>query len=198
MHKSILRRRKTILIAVFITMLFAIPSVYAAVDWTLPANNLSSGYRVTTENFPNPIMLGEPVIAWAGTTNANIDEVKFRWNPPEDSDMDPFYVVGTAEGYVDVPGVGRVYQWSSTYTPTDPDEEMGDWGIQTLFYDEQNEGNGVGPIPEQVGPIRIIARSFHVIPEVAFGTIAIVIAMFGALGVYAARRKRHPLFIKSM
>lgn len=193
MHKSILLKRKTILIAVFVTMIFAVPLVYGAVDWTIPANNLSSGYRVTTENFPDPIFLNEPVIAWAGTTHDDIVEVKFRWLPPEGSGIDSFVEIGTYEGSVYVEGVGDVYQWSSTYTPTDPDE-LGDWGIQALFYDD--DGHGVGPIPEQPGPVRIIARSFHVVPEVAFGTIAIVVTMFGALGIFLTRRKRSPLIVK--
>ena len=196
MRKSILLKIKIIPIAVFVAMMFAIPLVHG-VDWTLPYNNLSSGYRVTTENFPDPVMLGDPIIAWAGTTNGGVDEVKFRWIPPQSSGMDPIVIIGTAEGYVDVPDVGLVYQWSSTYTPTDP-IELGDWGVQAVFYDEQNQGQGLGPIPEQPYPLEIRARSFHAVPEVAIGTIAILIAMFGALGIFAVRRKRVSPIVKSL
>jgi len=72
----------TIATGILVTLIVAIPLVQGAVDWTLPYNNLSSGYRVTTENFPDPVMIGDPVIVWAGTTNGGIDEVKFRWLLP--------------------------------------------------------------------------------------------------------------------
>jgi len=178
----------TIATGILVTLIVAIPLVQGAVDWTLPYNNLSSGYRVTTENFPDPVMLGDPVIAWAGTTNGGIDEVRFRWLPPEGSSFDPFIIVGTNEGYVDVPDVGLVYQWSSTYTPMDPDE-IGDWGIQAVFYDYDQPGNGIGPIPDYPFFARITARSFFAVPEVPIGNIAVVVAMFGALGLFALRRK---------
>jgi len=170
-------------------LIVAIPLVHGAVDWTLPPNNLSSGYRVTTENFPDPVMLGDPIIAWAGTTNGGIDEVKFRWNPPEGSGLDSFVIIGTYMGTVTLPDSTIVYQWSSTYTPTDP-EEMGDWGIQGVFYDDQDPGNGIGPIPEQPFFTEIRARSFFAVPEVPIGTIIVIVAMFGALGLFALRRKQ--------
>jgi len=172
-------------IGILVTMIVAIPLVQGAVDWTLPYNDLSSGYRVTTENFPNPVMIGDPVIAWAGTTNEGIDEVKFRWLPPEGSGLDPIVVKGDYEGSVDVPGVGLVYQWSNTLYP----DVVGDWGVQGVFYDFQNPGKGQGPIPEQPFPVEIRARSFFSVPEVPIGTIAVVVAMFGALGFFALKEK---------
>jgi len=173
----------TIAIGTLVTLIVAIPLVQGAVDWTLPYNNLSSGYRVTTENFPDPVMIGDPVIAWAGTTNDQIDEVKFRWLPPEGSGLDPIVAVGTDEGYVDVPGVGRVYQWSNTQYPN----VEGDWGVQAVFYDAA--GHGQGPIPDQPLKTQIRARSFFAVPEVPIGTITVVVAMFGALGFFALKRK---------
>jgi len=176
---------KILSIALFATLIFAIPLVHGVVDWTLPPNNLSSGYRVTTENFPEPIMIGDPVVAWAGTTNLDIDEVKFRWNYPDGSGLDPIIAVGTPAGTVDVPGVGLVKQWNNTQYPT----VEGDWGIQGVFYDFENPGNGIGPIPAQPYPVEIRARSFLSVPEVAIGTIVAVVAMFGALGLFALKRR---------
>jgi hypothetical protein len=175
----------TIVMGTLIMLIVAIPLVHGTVDWTLPPNNLSSGYRVTTENFPDPVVLGDPVVAWAGTTNSEIKEVKFRWNPP---DGEPFVIVGTYEDTTTLPDDTVVYQWSSTYTPIDPDE-LGDWGIQGVFYTDPASGHGVGPIPEQELKTAIRARSFFAIPEVPIGTIAVIIAMFGALSVFALKRK---------
>mgnify|MGYP001173869223 CR=1 FL=1 len=175
---------KIISIAVLTMVIVAIPLAHGAVDWTLPPNNLSSGYRVTTENFPDPVLIGDPVIAWAGTLNPNITEVKFRWNPPDGSGLDPIIAIGTAAGYEDVPDVGRVYQWTDTQYP----DVVGDWGIQAVFYNDPDKG--VGPIPEQPFFTEIRARSFFAIPEVAIGTIAVILAMFAALGLFALKRRR--------
>ena len=174
----------TIVMSTLIMLIVAIPLAHGAVDWTLPPNNLSSGYRVTTENFPDPIIIGEPVIAWAGTTNDQIAEVKFRWNAPEGSGLDPIVRIGTPAGSVEVDGK-TVYQWTDTYTPT----VEGDWGIQGVFYTDPASGQGIGPIPEQPLGTAIRARSFFAIPEVPIGTIVAVVAMFGALGLFALKRK---------
>ena len=174
-------------------MLLNIALVNAAVDWTVPANKIpASGYKVTTENFPNSVDLGGTITAWAGTTNSGIDEVKFRWIPPEGSGIDPFIVIGDAAGSVNVEGTGLVYQWTASYivgsTAANPVDEVGDWGVQAIFYDHQNSGSGVGPVPEQPMPVHIIARSFHVVPEVPFGILGAVLVLFGACGVYLRAR----------
>jgi hypothetical protein len=181
------RKASVIFLVVSLAALLSMAVVQGAVDWTQPYNNLASGYAVTTENFPDPVQLGEPVIAWAGTTNAGVDEVKFRWIPPEGSGLEAFIIIGTQEASVEVPNVGTVYQWTSTYTPMEP-AELGDWGIQALFY-EDGAGQGIGPVPEQPSPVRIIARSFHVVPEAALGTVALLIAMLGAFGIFRLRSK---------
>ncbi len=177
---------KIISIIVLVSMIIAIPIAYGAVDWTYPPNSLASGYRVTTENFPDPVMIGDPVIAWAGTTNEDIDEVKFRWNYPDGTGFDPIVAIGTYAGYVDLPDGTRVYQWTNTQYP----DVTGDWGIQGIFYDLDDPGQGTGPVPEQPFLTEIRARSFFAVPEVTLGTIAIIIAMFGALGFLALKRKR--------
>ena len=175
---------KTISIAILVTLIIAIPMVYGAVDWTLPYNNLNSGYRITTENFPDPVMIGDPVIAWAGTTNDKIDEVKFRWMAPDGSEI---IEAGTFQGTVTLPDGKTVYQWSNTQYPG----VLGDWGIQGVFYDLDEPGPGIGPIPDQPFKTEIRARSFFSIPEATIGTVTILLAMFASLGVFVlAKRKR--------
>jgi len=75
-----------------------------------------------------------------------------------------------------------VREFSNTQIP----DVVGDWGVQGIFYD--GEGQGRGPIPDQPEKTAIRARSFHAVPEVA--TIAAVLAMFGALGLFAIKKKR--------
>jgi hypothetical protein len=176
---------KTLSIVALLSMIICIIPLAYAVDWTLPYNSLSSGYRVTTDPHGEDIMLGEPVTAWAGTTNMDIDRVVFRWNPPVGS---PIVVDGTYEGPVDVPGVGTVKQWSNTQNL----DVMGDWGVQGLFYNDDVTEPGQGPIAEDPGPTSIRARSAFVIPEVAIGSIMAVAAMFTALGLFAYKKKHTP------
>jgi hypothetical protein len=185
MRKKKKMKLKTLSIASLLTMIICfIPLVYS-VDWTLPYNDLSSGYRVTTDPHGEDIMLGDPITAWAGTTNPAINRVVFRWNPPEGS---PDVVDGTPQGFVDVPGVGIVYQWSSTKNL----DVMGDWGVQGLFYNDDVTEPGQGPIAEDPGPTSIRARSAFVISEVAIGSIMAVAAMFTALGLFAYKKKHTP------
>jgi hypothetical protein len=175
---------KTLSIAALLTMIFCFTPLVQGVDWALPYNNLSSGYRVTTVPHGEDVPLGAPVTAWAGTTNLEIDRVVFRWNPPEGSGLEPIVVDGNPEGTVNVPGVGEVKQWSNTQTL----DVLGAWGVQGLFYDDDNLGNGVGPIKNDPGPT-IRARSAFVIPEVAIGSMMAVAAMFTALGLFAYKKK---------
>ena len=166
------------------TLIVAIPMVQAF-DWSDPYNSLTSGYRVTTDKHGEEVLIGEPVTAWAGTTNMDIEEVKFRWLKPDGSE---FVVVAVSWGD---PGTSMgewngqdVREFSNTQIPG----EVGDWGVQGIFYD--GEGHGRGPIPDQPEKTAIRARSFHAVPEVTIGTIGVVLAMFGALGLFAIKKKR--------
>ena len=53
MYKSTKYKTAVGFVAISIVALMSIALVQGAVDWTKPYNNLSSGYRVTTENFPS-------------------------------------------------------------------------------------------------------------------------------------------------
>ncbi len=190
MDKKAKRKLGIALVILSIALLPCISLAQGNVDWTLPANNLSSGYRVTTENFPNPVNLGDTVVAWAATNNTDITEVKFRWLPPSGSGVDP--IVHPVTTYItQVIDGNPIRLFTDSYAPSDP-AAAGDWGIQALFYD--SGGHGVGPIPEQPAPVRIIARSFELntIPEVPLGIVTALVAMLVAFGVFHWRRtSRH-------
>jgi len=162
-------------------LIVAIPLVHADFDWSAPYNSLSSGYRVTTDRHGEEVVIGEAVTAWAGTTNLDIDEVKFRWMDPDGGETIvnvTSYTMGEWEGQ-------PVKEFSNTTWPF----VEGDWGVQGVFYDHENPGNGIGPIPAQPYPVQIRARSFFSVPEVPIGTIIVVVAMFGALGLFALKRR---------
>ena len=163
-------------------LIVAIPLVYAGFDWSAPYNNLSSGYRVTTDKHGEEVMMGDAVTVWAGTTNLGIDEVKFRWMSPDGGEI---IVQVTSFTWGDWKGQD-VKEFSNTQYPF----VTGDWGVQGVFYDYENPGKGIGPIPEQPYFTEIRARSFFVIPEVTMGTIAVVVAMFGAFGLFVLKRKK--------
>jgi len=164
-------------IAIGTLILFA-SVAYATWDWS--GTSINSGYAVTTDWHGELVPLGEEVTAWAGTTDYSIVEVKFRWLRPDGTqawiDVETEY---TEEWWADL----HVHEFSATRTP----DEEGDWGVQAVFYGPN--GNGKGPIPDQPEKVAIRARSFFVIPEVAIGTVAVIVAMFGALGLFALKRK---------
>jgi hypothetical protein len=171
-------KKIVVVLAVFLTIAL-IPNAMSVFDWTGTA--ISSGYAVTTDWHGEMVPLGEPVTAWAGTTDLSIEEVKFRWLYPNGSD----FVIVQVTSYIDEEWNGlTVREFNNTQTLN----VIGDWGVQGLFYDD--EGQGQGPIPEQPYPVAIRARSFFQVPEVYIGTIAAMLAMFAALGIIAIKKKR--------
>ena len=162
-------------------LIIAVPLVYADFDWSAPYNNLASGYRVTTDNHGETVMWGDAVTAWAGTTNLGIDKVIFRWMSPNGDET----VVEVTSFTMGEWNGQPVKEFSDIMYPT----VNGDWGVQGLFYDNENPGNGIGPLAAQPFVTEIRARSFFVIPEVTMGTIAVIAAMFVALALFAVKRK---------
>lgn len=171
--------KKLALLLTIVLAIAAVPTVMGVFDWTGTAIN--SGYAVTTDWHGEMVPFGEPVTAWAGTTNLNVEEVKFRWLFPNGSE----FLIVPVTSYVDEEWNGlTVREFNNTQTLN----VIGDWGVQGVFYDD--EGQGQGPIPAQPYPVGIRARSFFHIPEVYLGTIVTLLAMFGALGIIAIKKKR--------
>lgn len=180
---------RVISIFVLVAMLVAVlpvvraPIITTEADWGQTAIN--SGYGVTTNYHGLEVLVGTEVTAYAGTTDPAFQEgedchVKFRWLYPNGSEF--IVVTGTYLGD-EVWGDLTIHVFSDTQTPN----AVGDWGVQAVFYDAA--GKGLGPIPDQPFPTKIRAQSFFSVPEVPIGTIAVVVAMFGALGFFALRRK---------
>jgi len=171
---------------------------------------LSSGYAVTTDKHGQIVIVGlESVTAWAGTTDDTIQIVEFVWHLPADP---PYYeavqwdenetIFGsyvTPDYPPDAPqeikdwaalrdGSGEpghypiVTVYYAKNGPKVPDV-IGDWGVQALFHNHHTTPG------HDTTKVMVRATSFEVVPEVPFGTIAILLSWLGILGVFALRKK---------
>lgn len=171
---------KIVLIATFFVSLLIPTSLVHAYDWS--GTSIDSGYAVTTDWHGVEVPLGTLVTARAGTTNLDVVEVKFRWLKPDKTEAWPPFLV---TAYTEELWNGQTVRvFINAQTP----DELGDWGVQAVFYD--GDGTGVGPIPDQPDKIAIRATSFFAVPEVPFGTIIIALSMFGTLSAFILK-KRH-------
>lgn len=142
-------------------------------------NALDSGYAIARWPWDGGnILPGDSVTVRAGTTEPPHPEavqVVFRWNQPDGNHWDtpPQDLTKSADTWGEKP------IWDAYDTQTL--NMIGDWGVQALFIDEEGKLQGSNPYPI----VKIKAISYHVIPELPFGTIAAVLSMVGALGIFA-------------
>jgi hypothetical protein len=160
------------------TLLFSVNSVYA------PWATLGTGYAITSDFHGVDVPIGTEVTVTAGTLDTRVTQVTFRWHRPDES--------VAREVTVPVFTNGDTGQWNNgtsalvryavdSYSP----DVLGDWGVQAFF---QGSGGSTKAGIEDV--IKIRATSFNVIPEVPVGTIAILLSMFGAFGVFAVKKRK--------
>lgn len=196
-----MKLRFVVVTMVLVTLLVFGSTNLAKAQW--PA--MSSGYAVTTNWHGEDVPIGESVTAIAGTTDNEVEKVEFRWldpdgNPVWEGDLTtvdvfgPYTTPNVPQGVVDL-GVQEIIDWANanpgvtiwyandTRTP----DILGDWGVQAFFIDESNPTKSLRGKNSDIIAIR--ATSFNVVPEVPFGTIVILLSMFGSLSVYAIRRK---------
>ena len=158
--------------------------------------SLASGYQITTDHHGIGVLIGETVTAWADTTNLTTAEVNFTWIF-EDSETKREVTVTSyitwftgEDGWPEQPGVTHgteVRRFIDSYGPFELDE-IGDWAVKAKFINSYGQ---TWASDNDSFPVR--ATSFHVIPEVPLGTIAIILTMFGAIGLFAIRKRKIPL-----
>ena len=147
-------------------------------------NALDSGYAITRWPWDGGDLLpGDSATVRACTTeppHPEATEVVFRWIRPDGSNwtVGPFPLTNSSDTWDG--------KWIFDAYDTQTLDMFGAWGVQALFLDE--EGKLQGPNPYCIVKIRAI--SHHVIPEVPFGTIAIILSMLGALGVFAIVKRK--------
>lgn len=163
---------------VSIGLLGMITTVYAC-----PWSALGTGYAITSNYQGKEVPIGATVTVTAGTLDSRVTQVTFRWHRPDTSVAREVAVTvftnGTTEQWNN--GTTALIRYAiDSYTP----DVLGDWGVQGYF-----QGLGGRTIDGFDMVIQIRATSFNVVPEVPFGTAVIVLSMFGALGVFAIKKK---------
>jgi hypothetical protein len=147
---------------------------------------------VTTNWHGIDVSPGSTVVAAAGTTDLSVAQVRFKWNAPDGTTpFDewvsvsslftpnvPLNVPQKLKDWANEQPAGTPYKYAQS---THVVSTIGDWGIQAMFKDS------VRIRGQSLTSIR--ATSFNVIPEVPFGTITVLIGMFGTLGIVALKRK---------
>ena len=167
---------KTALLALFTLSLF-ITCTWA--QWPL-----NSGYAVTTNYHGEDVPPGTLVLATAGTTDPNVENVTFSWKYPDKTTAftDPEVVVWSNDTYwTNSSGTYLIYYAQSSHTPDD----IGDWGVQALFN---------GPGGHIRGPesdiIKIRATSINTIPEIpVVGAAGAVAIMLLSLGLFLKKKR---------
>lgn len=148
-------------------------------------NALNSGYAITRWPWNGgEVYPGENATVRACTTQyPNATQVVFRWNRPNGSywDVGPINLTLSGDTWDGNP-IWDAYDTQTLYL-------LGDWGVQALFLDE--EGNLQGSNPYLI--VKIKAISWHVVPEVPFGTIVSLLSMLGALGVFVVVKRKTTL-----
>ena len=148
----------------------ALDSGYAIARWTWDSGDLFPGGTATVRAYT--------------TEYPTATQVVFRWNSPDSDSVDvgPKPLIVTDDTWEGL---------SLRYAEDSRDLfDIGNWGVQALFLDA--EGNLQGPNPYPIVKIRAI--SYHVTPEVPFGTIATILTMLGALGVFSIVSRRSSPF----
>jgi len=141
---------------------------------------LNSGYAVTTNYHGVNVLPGTLVTATAGTTDDSVETVTFLWKYPNGT-------VAYTEADVPVEPNGTtwengklIYYARSSYVPVAP---LGDWGVQAIFKDSGHKQHG-----QHEDVVAIRATSFFVVPEVAFGTVTVLLGSLGALVLMHKRK----------
>ena len=186
--RKTMKLRFAILVIALAGVLLSATTIVVQAQW--PA--ISSGYAVTTNWHGVDVPLGQPVTAWAGTTNDSVHSVEFEWKDPDETSVwnETVSVFGpftTPDVPTNVPP--DIVDWAnsnhnvtiwyanctrnpSVWTGT----IIGDWGVKAKFMDTAG-------IPGHEEYTAFRATSFVVIPEVPFGIIAVLLSMFGAFFV---------------
>lgn len=147
-------------------------------------NALDSGYAITRWPWDGgDILPGETVQVRACTTappHPAATQVVFRWNRPDGThyDVGPVALTLSVDTWDGKP-IWDAYDSQELLV-------LGDWGVQALFLGPDGKLQGPNPYPI----VKIRAISYHVVPEVPFGTAITILCMLGALGVVAIAKRK--------
>jgi len=182
--------KKLGLVALLVALTLIVTPTIVQAQW--PAIN--SGYAVTTNWHGIDVPLGASVTAWAGTTDSTVEKVEFIWKDADgnvvrdemvtvDATLDKYTTPAVPPGappeivdWAQKPMNWGITIWYAQDTYPSVTDPLGDWSVKAKFI------NAFGQtVSSESDSFPVRATSFNVVPEVSFGTIAILIAMFGAL-----------------
>jgi len=180
----LIKLKQKISLAVALLVFLLLISISAV---NAPWSTLGTGYAITSNYHGVDIPLGTPVTVTAGTLDSNVMVITFRWHEPPDGNGPvrweitvPIFTNGTT-GKWNNGTTAEIRYAQDTQTP----DVLGNWGVQALFRDSSGKDRtGLTNV------INIKATSFNTVPEVPFGTLAILAAMFGAVAIFAIKKKR--------
>lgn len=166
-----------------LSTLIVLVSISMAGFANAPWSTLGTGYAITSNVHGIDIPPATPITITAGTLDTRVTHITFRWHMPNETISRqvtvPIFTNGTT-GTWNNGTVALVRFATDTYSAS----ILGDWGVQAFFQDSVGTARaGLEDV------IKIRATSFNVIPEVPFGTLTILVGMFGALIVFSLRKK---------
>ena len=169
-------------------MLLSIGLIVSVTVVYAPLSTLGTGYAIDSNYHGVDVPLGTPVTVTAFTLDHNVVNVTFRWHMPNETVRwevtVPVSPTGTYGTWNDGTSVEILYA-NNAQIP----DVLGDWGVQAFFQDSAGRTKaGLDNV------IKTKATSFNAVPEVPFGTIAVFLAMLGALGIFAIKKKSRLAF----
>lgn len=184
-----MKQKFTALIAIL--MLMVIPAVAQADS----SSASGSGYSVTT-NYQGIFVLPPPipplqakVSVLTGEKFDSLWKIKIDLRDPSENVVDTVICLKTDLVWYDgtAPN-GKPIKWA-WIGPLEPEAPyawtVGDYSVKAYFY--ATDGNDIANI---LCLEAMRATTVMMVPEVPFGTIATLLAMFGALGVFALKKKQ--------
>lgn len=165
---------------------------------------IGSGFAVTTDWHGKDVPIGLSVTATAGWApslappklrEVVVKTVEFVWHYPNGTVAlsvsvpvsDPIVAPAVPPAPIppeitkwalENPGVTYYYAQNAQIPVV-----AGDWGVQAIFHDS------VRICGKNSDTVRIRSTSFNMVPEVPFGTVAILLSWIGVLGVFVIRKK---------
>lgn len=149
-----------------------------------PWSTLGTGYAITSDFHGIDVPPSTPVTVTAGSLDTHVTQITFRWHRPDESVAREVTVAIFTNGTFGNWNNGTSAEIRYAIDSFAPDV-LGDWGVQAFFQDSTGMDRA-----DLENVIKIRATSFNAIPEVPLGTVVILLSMFGALSIFALKKKR--------
>jgi hypothetical protein len=150
-------------------------------------NALGTGYAITRWPYSSgDVFIGDTVTVRACTTQPpypTATQVLFRWIRPDGTTIEsgPTSLSLSSDTWDGDP----IYDAYDSQTLDQASTDSASWGVQALFIGA--DGKYINDIDYPI--IKIRAISWHPVPEVPFGTVAVISTMIIAVGFYTIKKR---------